>query len=132
MLWWINYFNIIVLLKGSKSLTYLEKCLFLIKLTLRFVIFCSYISLISKIYYCVHIILSYNMFIPFSYAVNINWRDLVRIKYNISIHTRYINILTLLIVDWQLHILVMYSVQISPWPAATAKQNINNYIFLVC
>ena len=58
--------------------------------------------------------LSQNMFSPFGYTLHINWRDLVRIKYNISIHTRYINILTLLIVDWQLHILVMYSVQISP------------------
>ena len=66
------------------------------------------------------------MFSPFGYTLHINWRDLVRM------YTKYINILALLIVDWQLHILVMYSVQISPWPAATAKQNINNYIFLVC
>ena len=53
-------------------------------------------------------ILSHNLFSPFSYAVNINWRDLVRM------YTKYINILALLMVDWQLHIFVMYAVWISP------------------
>ena len=53
-------------------------------------------------------ILSHNMFSPFSYAVNINWRDLVRM------YTKYINMLTLLIVDWQLHRFVMYALWISP------------------